>query len=328
MSSKAVSLKAIAQQLNVSINTVSHALRDKDDISEELKIKIRRKAIELGYMPNHVAQNMKKDEKPLVGIIVGSFMNLFFNIFSNELTRLFQAKNEYDFLFLYSGHFDINVLKQCVLLRVDLVVTHNEPDKSAYEFALLNNIKIVFVGGAHVSDMVDTVDRVIIDHKMGCSLAARYLRNCCNSRKFVYVGPKYYLSDYRYKLFSNEINALDEGCEVICFTEEEDIRVLYGYISGGYRNLFFYNDTIAYEVLARLDTVIVDIRRSFPDLNIIGFDGLCEYVSGLQQISTIKINFPEFALSTYEVIHARLEFPKKPVQQLVLPVTLHKMSEN
>ena len=58
MSSKGVSLKAIALQLNVSINTVSHALRDMDDISEELKIRIRRKAIELGYMPNHVAQNM------------------------------------------------------------------------------------------------------------------------------------------------------------------------------------------------------------------------------------------------------------------------------
>ncbi len=328
MSSKGVSLKAIAQQLNVSINTVSHALRDKDDISEELKIRIRRKALELGYMPNRVAQNMKKDEKPLVGILVGSFMNLFFNIFSNELTRLFQVKNEYDFLFLYSNHCDINVLKQCVLLRVDLVVTHDEPDISAYEFALLNNIKIVFVGGAYVPNVADTVDRVTIDHKMGCALAARYLRNCRNSRKFVYIGPKYYLSDYRYKLFCDEVKEIDENCEVMCFEEEEDIRVLYGYISAGYRNLFCYNDTIAYEVLDRLDSVIVDIRGSFPDLHIIGFDGLCDYVSGLKQISTISIDFPEFAASTYTVIRNRLEYPKKPVQQLVLPVTLHKMSEN
>ena len=41
MKEKSVSLKAIASRLGVSINTVSHALRDLDDISEALKIRRR-----------------------------------------------------------------------------------------------------------------------------------------------------------------------------------------------------------------------------------------------------------------------------------------------
>lgn len=322
MSSKGVSLKAIALQLNVSINTVSHALRDMDDISEELKIRIRRKAIELGYMPNHVAQNMKKDEKPLVGILVGSFMNLFFNVFSNELTKLLQTKNEYDFLFLYSGHFDIDVVKQCVLQRVDLVVTHNEPDPATYEFALLNNIKIVFVGGAEPLDHVDTV---IIDHGMGCSLAARYLLNFHSGQKFVYIGQKYYLSDYRFSLFKKEIAAQKRACDVRYFdADSQDISELYAHIADGCRNLFFFNDMVAYEVLSKLDDVSVNIRRSFPDLHIIGFDGLCEFVYGLRQLTTVRIDFPGFAATTYDVIRTRLEHPDCPIQQLVLPVTLHR----
>ena len=92
MSVKNVSLKVIASQMKVSINTVSHSLRDLDDISEPLKQRIRKKAIELGYMPNHVAQKMRKDEKPLIAILIDSFVNLYFNTFSSALTKLFREK--------------------------------------------------------------------------------------------------------------------------------------------------------------------------------------------------------------------------------------------
>ena len=43
--------------------TVSRALRVSDEISVELKKKIRRVALDLGYMPNHVAQSLRKDER-------------------------------------------------------------------------------------------------------------------------------------------------------------------------------------------------------------------------------------------------------------------------
>ena len=53
---KSVGLKTIAYELNVSVNTVSRALRDCDDISVEMKEKVRQKAYELGYMPNNISQ--------------------------------------------------------------------------------------------------------------------------------------------------------------------------------------------------------------------------------------------------------------------------------
>ena len=68
--SKNVSLKEIASKVGVSVNTVSHALRDLPDISEGRKKKIRKIALEMGYMPNHVAQTMKIEEKPLVAVLI------------------------------------------------------------------------------------------------------------------------------------------------------------------------------------------------------------------------------------------------------------------
>ena len=322
MSTKNVSLKAIAAQMNVSINTVSHAIRDMDDVSEELKLKIRRKAIELGYMPNHVAQKLKLDEKPVVAVLVDSFNNLYFNTFSNELTKRLYEREEFDFMILYANQFRIEVIKQCVLLRVDLVVTHLEPDADTLEFAKLNNIQMVFVGSSHFFNNVDTV---AIDNQMGCSLAARYLLNFHACKKFLFAGINYFLSEERFNKFRAELQSLSEDCEVRYFnSDEEDVRALYTRISEGYRNVFFYNDRLAYELLDQLDGIAINIRRIYPDLHLVGFDGLCECVAGLKQISTIKIDFPEFAEKTYEVIKNRLKDLSAPIQQIVLKVTLHQ----
>ena len=52
-----VRLKDIAESLGTSINTVSHALKDKSDISVEMKEKVKKKAMELGYFPNVIASH-------------------------------------------------------------------------------------------------------------------------------------------------------------------------------------------------------------------------------------------------------------------------------
>lgn len=59
MGKKNVSMKTIATECGVSINTVSHALRDFSDISKNTKQMIRQKAIELGYLPNIPSQRLK-----------------------------------------------------------------------------------------------------------------------------------------------------------------------------------------------------------------------------------------------------------------------------
>ena len=157
MSLKNVSLKQIASELNISINTVSHALRDMDDVSDETKAKVRKKAIELGYMPNHVAQRMHKDEKPLIAILIDSLTNLYFNTFINEFIKLLCKKSEYDFMLLYASELNKDTIKQCVLQRADLLITHMPLKKEVYEFAKLNNIGILFVGSSIKEDVVDNV---------------------------------------------------------------------------------------------------------------------------------------------------------------------------
>lgn len=323
MSKKNVSLKTIAAECGVSIMTVSRALRDSYGVSDEIKEKIRKKAIELGYMPNHVVQSMSKDEKPVIAVLIDSFNNLYFSTLINELMKLLYEKNEYDFMFLYSKQFDNDVIKQCILQRIDLIVTHIEPDKETYEMAKMNNIQIVFVGSSKLDYDMDIVS---VDNQQGSVLAAKYLRNFHNSDKYVYIGVNYFLSEQRKKLFIDELkNSYEEDCDIKCFNaDEEEIETLYSYIADGYRSLFIYNDMLAYQVLDGLDKIAFDIRKAFPDLHLIGFDGLCEYIPGLKQITTIEIDFLEFATVTYDVICNRLENERSENQRIILPVKIHR----
>lgn len=47
-----VTMKAIAEELNISINAVSIALNDKAGVSSEMRMKILRTADEMGYINN------------------------------------------------------------------------------------------------------------------------------------------------------------------------------------------------------------------------------------------------------------------------------------
>ncbi|MGF1678280.1 MAG: LacI family DNA-binding transcriptional regulator [Candidatus Methylacidiphilales bacterium] len=65
-----VTLKDIAARLNISPMAVSKALRDAPDISEGTKLRVRKEAEHLGYIPNEHARGLKGARTRLWGVMV------------------------------------------------------------------------------------------------------------------------------------------------------------------------------------------------------------------------------------------------------------------
>ncbi len=74
-----VRLKDIAERAGVSINTVSRALKEKDDISENTARKIREIADELGYVPHAAAASLRSRATKTIGVIVTYLDNPFYS---------------------------------------------------------------------------------------------------------------------------------------------------------------------------------------------------------------------------------------------------------
>ncbi len=67
---KPVTLKMIAEQLNISATAVSKALRSDSSIGEETRFKVKTLAKELNYRPNSIAQSLKSNRTKTLGLVI------------------------------------------------------------------------------------------------------------------------------------------------------------------------------------------------------------------------------------------------------------------
>ncbi|GAA0718395.1 LacI family DNA-binding transcriptional regulator [Aquimarina litoralis] len=77
MKKEITTMKMLAQALNLSISTVSRALNDHPDISEETKIKVKQLAQSKNYIPNIFAKGFRKHKSNIIGVIVPNITHYF-----------------------------------------------------------------------------------------------------------------------------------------------------------------------------------------------------------------------------------------------------------
>lgn len=71
-------LKELAKLLNISVSTVSKALNDSHEISENTKKRVIELAEKLNYKPNRIAQQLKTNKTKTIGVILPTVTNPFF----------------------------------------------------------------------------------------------------------------------------------------------------------------------------------------------------------------------------------------------------------
>lgn len=72
------SLKDLAEELGVSMATVSRALRDSNEVSEETRLRVRELAKKLNYRPNPFAQSLRKDAPRIIGVVVPNLVTHYY----------------------------------------------------------------------------------------------------------------------------------------------------------------------------------------------------------------------------------------------------------
>lgn len=74
-----ITLKQIAKELDVSISTVSKALRNSVEISEDTRQKVQAFAKLYNYRPNNIALSLKNRKSNTIGIIIPEIVHHFFS---------------------------------------------------------------------------------------------------------------------------------------------------------------------------------------------------------------------------------------------------------
>ena len=88
---KRVTMEDIARETGYSINTVSHALRRKDDIAPATAKHIRKVAREMGYTVNQLASSLRSGRTHVLAVILGGMSNPFYGIMADSIQDAAQS---------------------------------------------------------------------------------------------------------------------------------------------------------------------------------------------------------------------------------------------
>ncbi len=88
-----VRLKDIAEELGISIVTVSKALRDRPDVSKKTRAKVLERVKHLNYRPNLAARSLVTGRSSLVGLVVPDLIHPFFSEIAKALSGALRKKN-------------------------------------------------------------------------------------------------------------------------------------------------------------------------------------------------------------------------------------------
>ena len=195
---KKITLKQIAKELEVSISTVSKALKNSGEISADTKEKVQAFAKLHNYKPNNVAISLKNKRTKNIGVIIPDIVHHFFTTVFRGIEQ-YANKLGYNVIVCVSDEsFDKEVINMEMLANgsVDGFIislsagTQKENDFNHLKEIVDQGIPIVLFD--RTTNQIDC-DKVLIDDKEGAFKAVRkFIGN--GRKKIALVTTENYLS--------------------------------------------------------------------------------------------------------------------------------------
>ncbi|NLD26619.1 MAG: LacI family transcriptional regulator [Acholeplasmataceae bacterium] len=316
--SPAITLKDLSVLASCSVNTVSRALRNCDDISIATQEKIKKLANEKGYIPNRVPDFMRSGKTNMIGIVISSITNPYFTIAIDELSRELQ-KHDY-FPMIMVSHDDIMDMKLLMKLlenRVSGIFSFSDIDDDVAEFCYKNHICLIRVGSKPQDERVNAIyaDRYLCGKLVADEAIRRKVKRPC------YINCNTVLSNIdRRNGFLDTLNKAGYGYdEYNCNfqTRHEEADALKSQIISNKNDFIFcFNDEIAAFVLELLE------EYKYSNYVVFGIDGVAHYLPICRRINSVGGDFKEISRRCTEILLDKInEFDDSVVHE-VYPVEL------
>ncbi len=319
-----VTLQDIAEATGYTINTVSRALKNKEDISRETCLKIQQVAREMGYVRNYIASSLRSGCTKTLAMIVGSILNPFYatlcDLIQQEAVRLGYS------LFILCSNDDPQAETRLVEMALSrqadgVLITPCSFESPALSLLRSSGIPFVLLS-RYLEGEKD--DCVICDDERGGYLAGKHLIEHGHRRLAMFAFHHVvYSSRKRFDGFQRaclEAGIPEGDIHYAEFEQEEDVqRRLETWLEDGVTGLFAFCDVEAWNIMNQMD--LWGLSAAHPT-EIVGFDNMLRYISFMKPICSIDPQLQEEARIAVDLIRRRIHEPSLPPQQIMLPVSL------
>jgi len=197
---QAVTIKTLATTLNLSTATVSKALSNSYDISEETKLRVRKLAEELHYVPDLYASSLRKRKSKTIAVVIPEVADSFFSQAINGIESVAREKGYHVLIYLTHESYEREkaILNDFQSGRVDgVLISVTAETTGAEHIRELTDKDIPVVFFDRICDEIDTAKITTNDYEGGY-IATKHLFDCgCRNIALLSVSDSLSISNQR-----------------------------------------------------------------------------------------------------------------------------------
>jgi LacI family transcriptional regulator len=312
---RVTTLKDIAQATGYSVNTISRALRDKDDIAPETAERIRKAAAGMGYISNAAAASLRLGHTNMIAVILGDISNPHFSIMMKEIEN--RARTDGYGSFLLNTNEDLKTEREAIQSALNksvdgIIICPSQQDDTNIRYLLDTRIPFVQIG-RHFD--LEGAGYVVCNDELGGYQAAKYLLDKGHRDIAMLTGPSYISSarerhaGYRRALEEQGIpyrrSLVRESSLIDCSAVIEDML-------GGklrFTALFAFSDMLAWESWTTLRKHGIRVP---DDCSLVGFDNIQSRFAIPFRLTTISSYKARMSTAAVESLFSMMRGVKPP----------------
>ncbi|MDD6143914.1 MAG: LacI family DNA-binding transcriptional regulator [bacterium] len=313
-------LKSIAQEIGMTANTVSLALRGSPRVTEATRARVLEAAKAQGYVQDMQASSLRKGQSQIIALVFGDIANPLYSIKMKKLEEVLR-KEGYQILIFNSDEQGVpgreyEVMRTAISRKIDgMICTPSPRGREALDLLAQYGVPCVVVG-RYLDDNKE--DCVVWDNEAGARIATRYLLDHgCKQPLYIASYPDSISSERdRLKGFIGqmmEYGMTEEQVHRQClFLRGRSMKEALDESKVAFDGIFAYRDQLAWEAATLVPS----------DTLIIGYDNVQANLPLPIHIPSIGADMEQEARMVADLLLSRIENPDRPPVRKVLPVHL------
>jgi len=228
-----INIKELAQELNLSVSTVSKALNDSYEISEETKQRVLETATRLNYVPNPYASSLRGRKSKNIAVVIPEVADSYFSLAINGIESVAKTKGYHVLICLTHESFENEkiILKEFQGGRVDgvlLSVSTETTNSSHINDLISNGLPLVFFD--RVCDDVETAKITTDDFESAYKATEHLIQQKADRIAFLSISKSLSISNKRLEGYLKALEdhniKVDQNYIVDCTNDAEQNYLL------------------------------------------------------------------------------------------------------
>jgi LacI family transcriptional regulator len=330
-----VNLKQLAKELNLSVSTVSRALRDSWEISTPTKQRVFDLAKKMNFQPNPYASSLRKQRSRTIAVVIPEVANNFFALAIKGIETVAREKGYHVLVYLTNEKEaeEVSIASTLQSGRVDGVILSLSGETMGHRHLLelqQRNIPLVFFD--RVCDGIEAPKVTTNDYESGFLATEHLIKAGCGRVAHLTISMNVSISPRRMKGYTDALlrheHPYRQELVIHCGGDDaENYRMIKDLLSSPDRpdGIFASVEKLAVQVYHVCRELNLDIPR---DVKIISFSNMVTASLLNPSLTTIAQPAYEMGKEAATILFRQLEkkYIIAPNDRIILPASLEVRS--